>query len=185
MNKRVVSLILISTTLLVSACTKENLNSDSIIDVSSSQAINNNEFYLENEDTTAKDSNDSKKNSGTIKIPINIMSKYSKDITYLEVKEDSSLQEKLEIIIKTISREYFNGLPISVTVYGKNLAKIELKEPKDLSNSRVSWKVDYLNEVTKEYTINTIIKNIIQEDYKGAWIEKIQLYYENELIQLD
>jgi hypothetical protein len=89
------------------------------------------------------------------------------------------------MIIKTISRESFNGLPISVTIYGKDTAKIELKEPKDLSNSRVSWKADYLNEDSKEYTINTIIKNIIQEDYKGAWIEKVQLYYENELIQLD
>ncbi len=185
MNKIAVSLLLISTTLLVSACTKENLNSDSIIDVSSSKIINSNEPYLENEDIKAKDSNDSKNNSGTIKIPINIMSKYSKDIEYLEVKEDSSLQEKLELIIKTISRECFNGLPMKVTVYAKNTAIIELKEPKDLSDSRVSWKTDYLNDVTKEYTINTIIKNIIQEDYKGEWIEKVQLYYENELIQLD
>jgi hypothetical protein len=185
MNKIALSLLLISMSLLVSACTKEKINSDSIIDVSSSQVINNDESYLENEDAKTNDSDDLKKKSDTIKMPINIMSKYSKDVKYLEIKEDSSLQEKLEVIIKTISRECFNGLPISVTVYANNIARIELKEPKNLSNSRISWKVDYLNEATKEYTINTIIKNIIQEDYKGEWIEKVQLYYENEIIQLD
>jgi len=74
---------------------------------------------------------------------------------------------------------------MKITVYGKNTAKVELIEPKDSINATVSWKDDYLNEYTKEYTINTIIKNIIQEEYKGEWIEKVQLYYENELIQLD
>ena len=37
----------------------------------------------------------------------------------------------------------------------------------------------------KEYTLNVILKNILQEEYKGNWIENIQLYYQGELISLN
>ena len=186
MNKLAVSLFLIATTLLTIACTNENLNQDNIIDVKPSSIVNNNnEIYLKKEQITMKNPTNSQKTSNTIKIPINIVSKDRNDIKYLEIKEDSSLQEKIEKIISAISSECFNGLPMKITVYGKNTVKVELIEPKDLTNATVSWKDDYLNEYTKEYTINTIIKNIIQEEYKGEWIEKVQLYYKNELIQLD
>lgn len=186
MNKLAVSLFLIATILLTIACANNDFGYSSIIDFESSSIVNNeDEIYLKEDQVTMKDSINLQNASKTIKIPINIVSKDVKDIKYLEIKEDSSLQEKIEIIIGTISKECFNGLPIKVTVYGKNTAKIELIEPKVSTKLRISWKDDYLNEYTKEYTVNTIIRNIIQEEYKGDWIEKVQLYYEGELIQLD
>jgi hypothetical protein len=183
MNKLAVSLFLIATTLLTIASTNGDSSQDRIIDVEPYSIVdNNNEIYLQKEQVTMKNSINSQK---TIKIPIHIASKDRNDTKYLEIKEDSSLQEKIENVISVISSECFNGLSMKVTVYGKSTAKVELIEPKDPNNSTVSWKDDYLNEYTKEYTINTIIKNIIQEEYKGEWIDKVQLYYENELIQLD
>lgn len=94
------------------------------------------------------------------------------------------MEEKLNLIVNAISQECFNGLPIKASVYNENIAKVELLENDNLS-SRVSWKDDYLNDQMKEYTLNVILKNILQEEYKGNWIENIQLYYQGELISLN
>ena len=46
-------------------------------------------------------------------------------------------------------------------------------------------KEDYLNEDIKEQTLKVLLENILQEEYKGQWIEKVQLYYEGELLSLN
>ena len=48
-----------------------------------------------------------------------------------------------------------------------------------------TWKEDYLNEDIKEQTLKVLLENILQEEYKGQWIEKVQLYYEGELLSLN
>lgn len=50
--------------------------------------------------------------------------------------------------------------------------------------SRVSWKDDYLNEQNIIYTINNIIKNVIQEEDNSIWIEEVEIYYNGKLIEL-
>lgn len=190
MNKLAVSLCVIATILLITGCISNGISDSSAIDAKSSYIIN--DTHDQPLEEAGKISEESTKNSSkvnklanTTKIPISMPSKDTKDVRYVEVEEDSSLQEKVEIIIDFISHEIFNDLPIKVTVYGSETARVELVEPTDLENSRVSWKDDYLNEYTKEYTVNAIIKNIIQEGYKGNWIKNVQLYYEGELISLD
>ena len=42
-----------------------------------------------------------------------------------------------------------------------------------------------LNEDIKEQTLKVLLENILQEEYKGQWIEKVQLYYEGELLSLN
>ena len=124
MNKLAVSLFLIATTLLTIAYTNGDSSQDRIIDVEPYSIVdNNNEIYLQKEQITMKNSTNSHKPSNTIKIPINITSKDRNDTKYLEIKEDSSLQEKIENIISAISSECFNGLPMKITVYGKNTAR--------------------------------------------------------------
>ncbi|MCQ7014377.1 hypothetical protein M9Y07_06145, partial [Clostridioides difficile] len=79
--------------------------------------------------------------------------------------------------------EYFNGLDMEVEVKEKdNLVKINLIEPD--KKSRVSWKDDYLNEQNIIYTINNIIKNVIQEEDNSIWIEEVEIYYNGKLIEL-
>ncbi|MDX5676900.1 hypothetical protein SIK98_15060, partial [Clostridioides difficile] len=81
------------------------------------------------------------------------------------------------------SNEYFNGLDMEVEVKEKdNLVKINLIEPD--KKSRVSWKDDYLNEQNIIYTINNIIKNVIQEEDNSIWIEEVEIYYNGKLIEL-
>ena len=73
----------------------------------------------------------------------------------------------------------------SKKIYGNDIAKIELLEFDESLNKRVSWKEDFLNEDIKEQTLKVLLENILQEEYKGQWIEKVQLYYEGELLSLN
>ena len=49
----------------------------------------------------------------------------------------------------------------------------------------IEKKEGYLNEDIKEQTLKVLLENILQEEYKGQWIEKVQLYYEGELLSLN
>ena len=49
----------------------------------------------------------------------------------------------------------------------------------------IEKKEGYLNEDIKEQTLKVSLENILQEEYKGQWIEKVQLYYEGELLSLN
>lgn len=190
MKRLSISLLIISVILLNVGCTTSSkLGDSSIIDLSSSPIIENEESTQTNEaDTSNKKSNSITKTVNTIRMPITLMAKDLKEvknIKYLDINEDGTLQEKVELVVNAISKECFNNLPMNVTVYGKDKAKIELVEPENVEDSRVSWKDDYLNENMKENTFNIILKNILQEEYKGTWIKKVQLYYEGDLISLD
>lgn len=190
MNKLSISLLIFCSILLNIGCTTNSKLGDSnIIDLNSSSIIESDEsIEKKEEDSSTEKIKGIAKSTNTIKIPITLMSKdirEEKDIKYLEINKEGSLQEKIELIVNAISKECFNNLPMKVTVYGKDIAKVELIEPENVQNSRVSWKDDYLNEYIKEDTLSIILKNILQEEYKGEWIEKVQLYYEGELISLN
>lgn len=83
----------------------------------------------------------------TTKIPIEIISKDEKIVKYLQIDEESSLKDKLRLILDTLSNEYFNGLDMEVEVKEKdNLVKINLIEPD--KKSRVSWKmIIWMNKI--------------------------------------
>ena len=184
MKKIAIILFLIATTLLVTACEKKEQSYNYKIDEKpSSIAVDSEKASQYEASSNIKEK--PIKSSKIIEIPITTTSNEISTTKYVKVHEESSLQEKMQIIIDTISEIGFNDLPMNVKVYGKNIARIELIEHNSSQKSRVTWKDDYLNEDTKEYTINTIVKNILQEEYKGEWIEKIQLYYEGELIEID
>ena len=165
MNKIVVSFILVSGLLLTTACTNNSkIKESSIIDLNSSSIINSDESSnSKNSNYTKSKSDNINKTKNIIKFPIILIpkdDKDEKDIKYLEVNEDSTLEEKLNLIVNAISQECFNGLPIKASVYNENIAKVELLENDNLS-SRVSWKDDYLNDQMKEYTLNVILKKYL------------------------
>ena len=168
MNKIAVSFLIIATTLLSTACMDYSISAVELVDSEDAK-----------EETTSKMINSKK----TTKIPIEIISKDEKIVKYLQIDEESSLKDKLRLILDTLSNEYFNGLDMEVEVKEKdNLVKINLIEPD--KKSRVSWKDDYLNEQNIIYTINNIIKNVIQEEDNSIWIEEVEIYYNGKLIEL-
>lgn len=173
MNKIIVTTVLLATLLLNTACTDYNNKSQDINIISESNNDNSLDINIKN--------NDSK----MIAFPIEFTSKDRRETVVVEIEKESNLQDKLELITNTMSEEAFNGLPMEATIDGEEMAKIVLKEPTDTKNNRFSWEKDYLNEPNKERTINTLVKNILQEQYEGPWIKTVQLYYEEELITLD
>ena len=168
MNKIAVSFLIIATTLLSTACMDYSISAVELVDSKESAVVKKDE--------------DAKEET-TTKIPIEIISKDEKIVKYLQIDEESSLKDKLRLILDTLSNEYFNGLDMEVEVKEKdNLVKINLIEPD--KKSRVSWKDDYLNEQNIIYTINNIIKNVIQEEDNSIWIEEVEIYYNGKLIEL-
>ncbi len=177
MNKIAVSFLIIATTLLSTACMDYSISTVELVDSKESAVVKKDEDAKE--ETTSKMINSKK----TTKIPIEIISKDEKIVKYLQIDEESSLKDKLRLILDTLSNEYFNGLDMEVEVKEKdNLVKINLIEPD--KKSRVSWKDDYLNEQNIIYTINNIIKNVIQEEDNSIWIEEVEIYYNGKLIEL-
>lgn len=173
MKKSGIATILLTTQILITGCN----NYDSNI-----KKPSNIDEYKKNNISI---SNINDKNNSTYFL-IELIDKGKKETITVIVDKNSTMNEKLELIVNTMSHEAFNGLPINVTIYGNDIAKIVLKEPnKDSQNSRFTWKKDYLNESNVDSTINTIVKNILQEQHKGPWIKTVQLYYEDELITLD
>ena len=173
MNKIAVSFLIIATTLLSTACMDYSISAVELVDSKESAVVKKDEDAKE--ETTSK--------MITTKIPIEIISKDEKIVKYLQIDEESSLKDKLRLILDTLSNEYFNGLDMEVEVKEKdNLLKINLIEPD--KKSRVSWKDDFLNEQNIIYTINNIIKNVIQEEDNSIWIEEVEIYYNGKLIEL-
>ena len=130
-------------------------------EVKESSSIETNSSSMINEEAKLKDKSiqnkQTKKTSSTVEIPITLMQDY--------IKEDKQVKY--------------------LQIYGNDIAKIELLEFDESLNKRVSWKEDYLNEDIKEQTLKVLLENILQEEYKGQWIEKVQLYYEGELLSLN
>ncbi|MGO0882771.1 hypothetical protein ACTPDI_08260 [Clostridioides difficile] len=175
MNKIAVSFLIIATTLLSTACMDYKVDKVELVDARDSAVVKKGENIKEEADTINP--------KRTAKIPIEIVSKDDKIVKYLQIDEESTLKDKLQLILDTLSHEYFNDLDMEVEVQEKDsLVKINLVEPDE--KGRVSWKEDYLNEQNIIYTINNIIKNVIQEDDNSIWIEEVEIYYNGELIEL-
>ena len=111
--------------------------------------------------------------------------KEDKQIKYLQIEKNTTLEQKVNKIVSVVSSECFSNLPIKVKIYGNNTAKVDLLEFNNDENNRVSWKEDYLNNSIREQTLRVLLENILQDEYNGQWIEKVQLYYEGELLSLD
>jgi len=185
MYKLTIILFIIFSTLFNTACSLEN-------EVNKRSSVQNNNSSIINEevklDKKAIKNKQSSKISGIIKIPIILMQDYTKEdkqVKYLQIDTSKTLEERINTLVKAVSSECFSNLPIKVKVYGNDIAKIELLEFDDNLNKRVSWKEDYLNKDIKEQTMRVLLENILQEDYNGEWIEKVQLYYEGKLLFLN
>ncbi len=185
MYKLTIILFIIFSTLFNTACTLESeVNKGSSSENNNSSMINKGDKL----DEKTIQNKQSKKISGIIEIPIILMQDYTKEdkqVKYLQIDTSTTLEEKINTVVKAVSSECFSNLPMKVKVYGNDTAKIELLEFDDTLNKRVSWKEDYLNKDIKEQTMKVLLENILQEEYNGQWIEKVQLYYEGELLSLN
>ena len=141
-----------------------------IVVVSSLTVGCSNEEYIKEKDIINITSNTKKLVSKEVKLPIYFLDKNIRKVKYL------SIEEKIEIISNTISTICFNDLPIDIDIDEKKV-NVNLVESKE---SHKSWKNDFLDENNLEETTLLLVKNLLQEDYKGEWINTVHITYEGE-----
>ena len=141
-----------------------------IVVVSSLTVGCSNEEYIKEKDIINITSNTKKLVSKEVKLPIYFLDNNIRKVNYL------SIEEKVKIISNTISAICFNDLPIDIDIDEKKV-NVNLVESKE---SHKSWKNDFLDENNLEETTLLLVKNLLQEDYKGEWINTVHITYEGE-----
>lgn len=147
-----------------------------IVVVSSLTVGCSNEEYIKEKDIININSNTKKLVSKEVKLPIYFLDKNIRKVKYLSIDDNLSIEEKIKIISNTISTICFNDLPIDIDVDEKKV-NVNLVESKE---SHKSWKNDFLDENNLEETTLLLVKNLLQEDYKGEWINTVHITYEGK-----
>lgn len=194
-RKLILSTVLMLSIIMVSCASKPN-------DTTSSNNKANDTTVEENKDSSTSSSN--KTETTTPTNPSNSSNKtkenkiklsiYSIDENSLEPNEssnfeldaNSSLENKLKQLSKTLSEKKFDNLPIQVksidTVNGKKVATINLTD----SNSK-KWSSKFQGSTGGAVTANTLIENFLQANNKskGEWIDGVKFLYDNEKIEYE
>ena len=130
---------------------------------------------------------------------------YSKDVNTdeqvivgeVEVKEDLSLEEKIEKLSKELSEKAFDNLPIEFVkindIEGKKIALFNLDElgnnAKDITFDKyegINWINNYFaGSAGGSVTEYTLITTLLQKNYTGEWIDGIEFTYKNSKIEFD
>lgn len=169
MKNIVLSLIIVLVASLIVACSDDDYIKENDI-IKPDNTIQNNSSIT---------SDIIKSTSKTDKFPIYVLDKNVSQVKYLPIDISLSIQEKINIIADTMSAICFNDLPIDIVVEGKK-ANVNLIESDE---SRKTWKNDFLNEDNFEDTTLLLVKNLLQEDYEGEWIDTVHLAYEGKDIE--
>ncbi len=111
MNKLLKTILLSTTILFNTACTKNDINISSI---DSLDKKNITKFSSES--------------NSLITIPIQIDFNDPSKIVEVECNKNSSIDEKVNLVLNTISKECFNSLPIKGEIVGNSVVEIELNE---------------------------------------------------------
>lgn len=109
--------------------------------------------------------------------------------TYVAIRENLSLFEKLKLLADMLSRFRFGNLPINVLKIEsrdtKKIAIVELEE-KEGRYFPWSWRGQYFQGSTGgDITTATLVETFLQRDYEGDWIDGVEFYYEGKPMRGD
>jgi hypothetical protein len=115
--------------------------------------------------------------------------------TYLEVPESLTVEEKLQVIARKLSSDYFGKLPIELEKiekrYGKKIAVINLRESSEnqgvtnpLEMEGDTWAVLYFQGSCQgAITSTTLIESFLQRGYTGEWIDGVRFLYNGKSME--
>lgn len=141
-------------------------------------------------------SKDGKKNSFDI-IPIYTanIDTYKREVgVYTSLPKGKALEEKMDYIAETLSRQYFYGLPIEIVkieaVDGRSVVVVSLEEtPENQGITDItkfkgrSWAGTYFQgSAGGTITSTTLIETFLQKEYKGEWIDGVKFLYNGKEI---
>lgn len=95
----------------------------------------------------------------------------------LKLDESKSIEDKLNLLLKEISKLSFDNAPIKLTKMQNNVAYIDLSE----GVNKNYWSTGYFQGSTGgSITTYTLTESILQRNYKGQWIDGVCFSYEGK-----
>lgn len=123
---------------------------------------------------------------------------YKREVdVYTLLPRDKTLEEKLDYVADTLSKQHFSGLPIEIVkiedVDGKSVAIVNLEElPEnqgitDTSKYKgESWAIGHFQGSSGGTTTSTtLIETFLQKEYKGEWVDGVKFLYNDKEIGFD
>ncbi len=165
-------------------------------------AGNNSNIVVEekNNSNSSKDDNNDNKNKEDDESPSNADNKSDETLSLYKIDENSlepnkdtditisnsdSLENRVQCLADSVSKDYFSGLPIKVksidSVDGKKIATINLVD----GDNNSSWKDHFQGSTGGQITTDTLIENFLQVSYKGEWIDGVTFLYNDTPIEYD
>lgn len=202
MKKRLIKILIISglAVSILSGCSKEEVNKQIELEQKiesleeqnkalevENEALKNKIIELEQVKIDSEEEQPEANNNQLTLYTVDVDTLDKVVVKEVEVKEELSLQDKLQEISNQLSKESFNGLPIEVQeikeVDNKKIAIINLKEDK---NNEVGWKTVYFQGSTGgAITTKTLVENFLQKEVSSEWIDGVKFLCDGEDISAD
>ena len=199
---KVLLTIVISSIIMITGCTniENNINNndtDLVENSDNNENKNSSDIEINTEINNKYDILESDSENENININTEISDKESSnikeinlDITSLDANsgeeivvgslmlyENQSIEEKVNALIKQISKVSFNNAPIVLEKIENNIAYIDLKEGVNTKD----WSEKYFQGSTGgSITTYTLTENILQRSYNGEWISGVYFSYEGK-----
>lgn len=193
----------------VYGCTGTNAsgskNDDVVVEDSNSNNDGaNDETVVEDEEENNEQISNTEENSED-KSKVEVFKLYSKDaeqgaeinLGEVEINKNESLENKLSKIASVLSEKAFDNLPISLTeikdIDGKKIAVFNLDEMGNNAGDvqfsdyeGISWYNNFfVGSTGGEITEYTLIRNLLQTEYTGEWIDGVEFTYKGSKIEFD
>lgn len=190
MTKKLIlaTVLILSITLVSCKSNTNNTNQDNnkpaVVDNSDNNSSNNKD---NNNNTEKNNSNNTSNTKNEEKLPIYAIDDNTlepNESSKLELSKNSSLEDNLQQLSDTVSKNFFNNLPIKVksidSIDGKKIATINL-----IDDNNNKWSNNFQGSTGGQITQNTLIENFLQINYRGEWIDGVKFLYNDEPIESD
>ena len=108
----------------------------------------------------------------------------------LEVPASLTLEEKMDILLDSLSVNHFGGLKLEVlslekTPEGETLLRVNLAESPDFVfpdslGQYHSWYEYFQGSMGGQHTSIVLEETVLQREYPGDWVDRVEFYYRGE-----
>lgn len=99
------------------------------------------------------------------------------------------INKKMSHLALKLSNENFQGKPIVlkeiVIEEGKKIAYFDLQDKNKDISSPDNWYSSFQGSTGAQSTLNSIVDTLLQKEFKGDWIDGINLTYNGQYIEFD
>lgn len=99
------------------------------------------------------------------------------------------VNKKMSHLALKLSNENFQGKPIVlkeiVIEEGKKIAYFDLQDKNKDISSTDNWYSSFQGSTGAQSTLNSIVDTLLQKEFKGEWIDGVNLTYNGQYIEFD